>query len=1241
MIRLRALYADRFKQLSDVRLHFPEKGSFLVEGANESGKSTLFEAVFFGIFGRGLATETGLNDLIAYGAEDAVVRILIETQNRVLDINRVIRRDAPNRWALKLYSRDGEELITGNAAVNSRIVEELGLDADSLLNSCFVEQKKLDKLESLSAADRERALMRLLNLDKLLSIERELVPTAAERIEAQIQSQRASLAELRSEIQRLQQEIARTERRVSAAKIAALMNELDAKTAKRLELEAALSDAESRLSEVVAKLARASELTEALAVLDKAAIQARDAERLCTQLYELENQLTTLTAVKDQDVPRLQQRINGLDRLCRHLQRLEALQALVSEWQSRLSELESRITAADELMRTAETRKANLESLSAEVQDSSLQLNRAKFRLAEADRRVEELKRLADRLDRIERFRRLTEDKAKQFQTATELESEARRSREEVVKLRQKLSGINAMRGTLRALLRAEEIFAAWTSWRDALKLKQHLAELNAKSSENTAKCEQAAAKAREEANKSARTQTAAFLALLAAVSLGTAAGCLSQVWEHWNILAGAAGAAAAIFAGFAAKAANHRRKSRAFNQEWEACAQAALEATKQHDALLHSYRLRYHGDAESPAEPGFIEKVRLLELEQTPSEDPDTIERMLASARSALDARRKACEALNGGLLSMSAGDALKVLDGRAEALAEELARAEAAAASAERAAEEATRNLGSLGTKPLELWLEKRRRILTARAEAAALKAREIGLADALPPSEVDGAWLQGILQKVRQALQMADEERNDAVEAVVDAERKLAAESARRDSVQKELEQILHQLEELHREDAEAEATGLKRKLGKAEAILAFWRSRLEAAAHQLQVALSIPEATGELRRTEAELRQAQQRVASLGELQAESERLRSDLEAAQTECRGLIQQAVLLCAAGIGDTKGLSDVHSLQNAVEKLRGAALQELDSLGKEKLQELKDALQRKHGEISAKLAAQQSEIELVERDIASLLEPLGINPPHPMCRTSLQNVFPELKDAAETSPEGLAEELENLKAALLSAKERAAELEERLHLEGVELDAEEEIRKRDTALRSLIVREKAVQIARTARESAVRKVLPNTMRNMQRILPLLTMGRYHDAEIGEDYRIRVWDERAGDWKTKGVFSGGARDQFSLALRLAFALATLPQERGTAPSFIFLDEPFSSFDAERAAALTSLLTQGDIASAFDQVFVITHNAEPIRSAFHYHLRLFNGRVEHDMESVPLPLDFYSREVGSMGGGKEA
>ncbi len=93
----------------------------------------------------------------------------------------------------------------------------------------------------------------------------------------------------------------------------------------------------------------------------------------------------------------------------------------------------------------------------------------------------------------------------------------------------------------------------------------------------------------------------------------------------------------------------------------------------------------------------------------------------------------------------------------------------------------------------------------------------------------------------------------------------------------------------------------------------------------------------------------------------------------------------------------------------------------------------------------------------------------------------------------------------------------------------------------------------------------------------------------------------------------KNIFSGGTKDQFSLALRLAFALATLPAERGAAPSFIFLDEPLGSFDQERARKLLYLLVEGEIARSFDQIFLISHvQVDP--GLFDYHITLDDGRV---------------------------
>lgn len=77
-------------------------------------------------------------------------------------------------------------------------------------------------------------------------------------------------------------------------------------------------------------------------------------------------------------------------------------------------------------------------------------------------------------------------------------------------------------------------------------------------------------------------------------------------------------------------------------------------------------------------------------------------------------------------------------------------------------------------------------------------------------------------------------------------------------------------------------------------------------------------------------------------------------------------------------------------------------------------------------------------------------------------------------------------------------------------------------------------------------------------------------------------------DGRAQTYKSKSIFSGGTKDQFSLALRLSFTMATLPQERGTAPDFLYLDEPVGSFDASRQEALTELLTRGEIAETSDR-----------------------------------------------------
>jgi DNA repair exonuclease SbcCD ATPase subunit len=169
---------------------------------------------------------------------------------------------------------------------------------------------------------------------------------------------------------------------------------------------------------------------------------------------------------------------------------------------------------------------------------------------------------------------------------------------------------------------------------------------------------------------------------------------------------------------------------------------------------------------------------------------------------------------------------------------------------------------------------------------------------------------------------------------------------------------------------------------------------------------------------------------------------------------------------------------------------------------------------------------------------------------------------------------------------------------------------------------RALHQRELAVGMAREVRARIVRRVLPETEARMRSILPALTHGARQDArlvrlnqdEAMPDLRVEVWDQAAGRYVPKEQFSGGARDQVSLALRLAFALATLPKDSGAAPGFLFLDEPLSAFDEERASGLVSALTHGELARAFPQVFLIAHNRSFNPGAFDCHVRMEEGHT---------------------------
>jgi DNA repair exonuclease SbcCD ATPase subunit len=240
-----------------------------------------------------------------------------------------------------------------------------------------------------------------------------------------------------------------------------------------------------------------------------------------------------------------------------------------------------------------------------------------------------------------------------------------------------------------------------------------------------------------------------------------------------------------------------------------------------------------------------------------------------------------------------------------------------------------------------------------------------------------------------------------------------------------------------------------------------------------------------------------------------------------------------------------------------------------------------------------------------------------------------LGQYVPEDRSRLEAEHQSLEDELaelrqqaEKLRAQLGIGDEQLSLADARSHMEALERDYE--VKKHGhTLLQEVEVR-------------LLRKVLPRTEYYMQQILPLLTGGRYHDVHLitepeegtvsGGAFQIQVWDTAAGEYVPTSALSGGAADQLSLALRLAFAIATLPRDLNAAPGFVLLDEPLSSFDRGRAQALVDVVTGEVLSRHFEQIILLSHSSAFDPAMFPYHLYMDNGLiVESNLPIVQAPL----------------
>lgn len=109
----------------------------------------------------------------------------------------------------------------------------------------------------------------------------------------------------------------------------------------------------------------------------------------------------------------------------------------------------------------------------------------------------------------------------------------------------------------------------------------------------------------------------------------------------------------------------------------------------------------------------------------------------------------------------------------------------------------------------------------------------------------------------------------------------------------------------------------------------------------------------------------------------------------------------------------------------------------------------------------------------------------------------------------------------------------------------------------------------------------------------MARVLPSLTEGRYQYLRIDDELKVRVFSSEKQDFVSFEEISGGTQRQIALATRLALSEA-LVRNAVHDRQFLFLDEPFAFFDAQRTK--NSMLALPKVSDDLTQIWIAAQEA---------------------------------------------
>jgi exonuclease SbcC len=163
---LESLSLKNFKRYASKEIAF-ESGLYGILGRNGSGKSTIFEAVFFALYGDNKASK----ELIPTAGSEGGVKV--ELQFSINEKTYIVTREFRGKSLVAHASlkHNDESIASGAKEVTIAITKLLGMAKDAFLHTVFASQKELTTLSSMKNEDRKAMMRKLLGLEKIDKIE--------------------------------------------------------------------------------------------------------------------------------------------------------------------------------------------------------------------------------------------------------------------------------------------------------------------------------------------------------------------------------------------------------------------------------------------------------------------------------------------------------------------------------------------------------------------------------------------------------------------------------------------------------------------------------------------------------------------------------------------------------------------------------------------------------------------------------------------------------------------------------------------------------------------------------------------------------------------------------------------------------------------------------------------------------------------------------------------------------------